>query len=403
MRVLIVAPYSQTPEEKGNQRFNYIADLLGKDKRNNVELIMSSFSHKMKKQKNTKDNEIKKLNYKVTFIYEPGYEKNISLKRFYSHYILSKNLKKYLEKLNYIPDVIYCSVPILDCAKTIGKYTQGKNVRFIIDVQDLWPEAFRMVFNIPILSKIIFLPFEKEANSIYKNADDIVAVSETYLNRACKVNTKKKHTEVVFLGTDLEKFDSFKEKINDKGKNDKIKICYIGTLGHSYNIKKVIDAMCVLKDKYKENNVEFIVMGDGPLKKEFELYNKNKKAECKFLGRLPYNEMVKKLCECDIAINPIKKKSAASIINKVGDYAATGLPVINTQESQEYRNIVEKYNIGYNCDGDNEYDIAEKIEKLIKDEQLRKEMGKNNRKLAEEKFDRNKTYSKIVKLIMGEE
>ena len=44
-------------------------------------------------------------------------------------------------------------------------------------------------------------------------------------------------------------------------------------------------------------------------------------------------------------------------------------------------------------------DLAEKIKILCSDEKLRKEYGNNNRKLAEEKFNRSKTYEKIVELV----
>ena len=109
--------------------------------------------------------------------------------------------------------------------------------------------------------------------------------------------------------------------------------------------------------------------------------------------------MVSKLCNCDIVVNPIVKGSAASIINKVGDYALSGLPVINTQESQEYRNLIEKYQCGINCNCADAEDVAEAIIKLVKDENLRKRMGGNSRLLGEERFDRRFTYKVIVDLI----
>ena len=146
-------------------------------------------------------------------------------------------------------------------------------------------------------------------------------------------------------------------------------------------------------------NILFVVMGDGPLKGEFEIYAKEKDVFYEFSGHLNYEEMVGKLCSCDIAVNPIKSGSAASIINKVGDYAAAGLPVINTQESNEYRKLVEDYQIGYNVENGDAKDLAAKLEMLYKDEKLRKRLGKNNRKLAEEKFNRNLTYMKIKELI----
>ena len=137
------------------------------------------------------------------------------------------------------------------------------------------------------------------------------------------------------------------------------------------------------------------------MQKKFENYAKEKKVSCEFTGRLEYDKMVGLLCSCDIAVNPIKKGAAQSIINKVGDYAAACLPVINTQENEEYRNLVNTYEIGFNCSNDNLEDIADKIELLANKADLRIKLGNNNRRLAEEKFDRNKTYREIIRIIGG--
>lgn len=107
--------------------------------------------------------------------------------------------------------------------------------------------------------------------------------------------------------------------------------------------------------------------------------------------------MVGILCSCDIAVNPIVSNSVASIINKVGDYAAAALPVVNTQQSEEYKRLLEKYEAGFNVSNNNRFEMAFYLEKLILNKELRKKMGKNNRKLAEEKFNRSKTYDSIVK------
>lgn len=397
MDIVIVSQYLRDIEcfESNNSRFVYIAKLLAMSKNNNVEIITSDYNHTKKE----KFNKIGKLDgVKITACHEPGYPKNVCLKRFNSHKKLSKNIKEYLEKRKK-PDIIYCAIPSLAVGKIVAQYAEKNGVRFVIDIQDLWPEAFKMVFKIPLLSNAIFYPMKRQANYIYKCADDIIAVSDTYRDRATSVNKKYKNKLTVFLGTNLEYFDKCKEK-NIKHYNDNIiRIAYIGTLGHSYNIKTIIDALELLKEKY--NNLNFLVMGSGPLKNQFEAYAKDKNINCEFTGRLEYPEMVGTLCSCDIAVNPITHGAAQSIINKVGDYAAAGLPVINTQENLEYRNLVEKYNIGYNCENSNKQDIANKIEILIKDKKLRKELGNNNRKLAEEKFDRKKTYNQIVKIIEG--
>ena len=98
-------------------------------------------------------------------------------------------------------------------------------------------------------------------------------------------------------------------------------------------------------------------------------------------------------------VNPITGSSAASIINKHGDYAASGLPVLNTQDSAEYRALVEEYQMGFNCKNGDAAELAEKLATLMASEPLRREMGKNARRCAEERFDRKTSYHALVKVI----
>ncbi|MDE7431103.1 MAG: glycosyltransferase family 4 protein, partial [Lachnospiraceae bacterium] len=360
----------------------------------NVELITSDFFHARKAYHDT-DKEYSVG--RVTFIHEPGYKKNISLKRFYSHFVMGRNLKKYLSSRKK-PDVIYCAVPSLSVAYQVRNYAVKNKIRFIIDVQDLWPEAFRMVFHVPIISDIIYLPMRLMANCVYNSADDIVAVSKTYLHRAKSVNKKCGKGISCFLGTELKIFDYY--ALRDVARDDmKIKLVYIGTLGASYDIKTVIDALKIILDK-KHTEVELEILGDGPQKEELEKYAEN--LPVNFYGRLEYPDMVSVLSGCDIAVNPIRHLAAQSIINKVGDYAAAGLPVINTLENKEYIHLLKKYKCGYTCKNGDANDMAAKILYLMKHPDIRKKMGHNSRRFAEKKFDREETYKSIFELICND-
>lgn len=396
-KVVIIANFTKLPWEHGNSRFSYIINLIDKNKFD-VELITSSFSHGEKRQR---EGILENFDYKITLIHEPGYKKNVFLKRFQSHHVFAKNVEKYLNESDK-PDIIYCAVPSLDVAKVAAKFAKKNNVRFIIDIQDLWPEAFKMVFNVPVISNLVFFPMKKNADYIYSAAESIVAVSNTYADRAGIVNKNYKNKLSVFLGTDLNYFDECKEKFRIEHHDDVLRVVYIGTLGHSYDIKCIIDAINLLKQKGIKN-ILFVVMGDGPLKGEFERYSKEKNVNCEFTGRLNYEEMIGRLCSCDIAVNPIVKGAAQSIINKVGDYAAAGLPVISTQECREYKELVNDYGIGFNVECGEIEELAQKLEELYKSQELRNRYGNNNRKLAEGKFDRKKTYLKIKELIESEE
>lgn len=391
-KIMIIAHFCDYGAEDSNNRFNYIANILAKEG-NDVELITSSFSHRDKKQRmKTKDGI-----YKTTLIYEPTYTKNISLKRLlYSHRKMAANLKRYLENCKN-PDIVYCAIPSLSVANVAADYCEANNIKFVIDVQDLWPEAFQMVFNVPIISKLIFTPMKKKADCIYSRADEIVAVSKTYVERAVKVNKKCKIGHSIFLGTRLETFDNYaKKNLILKEKKDEFWVAYCGTLGSSYDLTCVIDAISRLTGKC---NVKFVVMGDGPRRKKLERYATKKSIKCDFEGKLPYEKMCGLLSACDIVVNPIMQGAAQSIINKHADYAASGLPIINTQECEEYRTLVDQYEMGFNCKNKDVVDMAQKIEKLCQCGDLRKKMGKNARKCAEERFDREQTYQELLDLI----
>ncbi len=394
--IVIIANFCRDFSETDNGRFMYLCKELSKE--NNVEIITSDFSHTKKCHK---DPLVHNWPFKITFLHDPGYKKNISIKRFASHRKWGKNLKKYLKERKK-PDVIYCAVPSLTGPLAAAKYCEKNGIKFIIDVQDLWPEAFKMVLHIPVVSNIIFAPFNWLANGIYKRADEIVAVSDTYVNRAISVNKRVASGHSVFLGTQLETFDAYAKGNPVEKPNDELWLGYCGTLGASYDLTCVIDALAILKEK----NIyapKFMVMGDGPRKSEFEEYAVKKGVDAVFTGRLSYDEMCGRLCACDIVVNPITRGAAQSIINKHSDYAACGLPILNTQESEEYSSLVKQYEMGYNCNNNDAADLAEKMIFFIQNPEERRKMGENARRCAEEKFDRKHTYIEILDLILQDD
>ncbi len=387
MDILIIADFCGKMDGKGNSRFLYLANMLSCT--HEVEILTSDFDHGSKSY----FTEITgKFPFKITMVHEALYKKNVSLRRFYGHYVWAKSVKAYLNQRKK-PDVIYAAVPPLLAPYFAAKYCERNNIRFIIDIQDLWPEAFKMVFKVPIISDIIFAPFQFIANGIYKRADEIIAVSDTYVNRALQVNKKRKTGTTVFLGTELSTFDKYAAE-NVVKKESELWLGYCGSLGDSYDLPCVIDALTKVN-----NPPKLIVMGDGEKRLSFEEYAKSLNVDCVFTGKLPYDQMCGRLVACDIVVNPIVGSSAASIINKHADYAASGLPVLNTQNSDEYRNLIDKYNMGFNCKNGNSEDLAGKLQILIDNRNLRKEMGKNARRCAVVKFDRVVSYRKIVDLM----
>ena len=394
MDILMIAQFTSDLLGNDNSRFTYICDMLNSDTGNHVELVTSDFSHNKKEPKQPL---LERYQFKISLIHEPGYFKNISLKRFVSHKKFAKNVQKYLDERTK-PDVCYCAVPSLDVAYSVAKYCKRNHVRFIVDIQDLWPEAFKMVFRVPVVSELLFAPMQKQADQIYALADAVVAVSQTYSDRAMRVNKKCKAPTVVFLGTEKDAFDRCAPASD--AKNDGITIGYVGSMSMSYDLCSVIDGIAQLQTDVP---VKLLAMGDGGSRERFQEYALQKGIHAEFTGKLPYPQMVERLMTCDIAVNPIRKGSAGSIINKVGDYAMAGLPVVNTQECPEYRALLEAYHAGINCECENANDISRALAKLISDSDLRARLAEGSRRLGAERFDRKNTYRALVEQILANE
>lgn len=387
--IVIIDHYSQAPGEKGNNRFLYIANMLC-DRGYEVEIVTTDFSHIKKQTRNIPQSAFEKLPYKYTMLPEPPYKKNISLQRILSHRVFGRNLKAYLKDRTDI-EAIYISVPSLDVGVAAADYCNEHKIPFFVDIQDIWPEAFELVLPLKNITKHVLFPLRKQAKYIYRSATKLLAVSNTYLDVGKKYAPEAQGVSV-FLGTDLSKFDQAVCEYGLKHVDDCVTLGYVGTLGASYNIDIVISAVeQLVKKGYK---IRFKVLGDGPELERLKQLGKNLPID--FQGRLAYGQMVGELSSCDIAVNPIVHGAAQSIINKHGDYAAAGLPVISTQESPEYRELISQYNCGITCGVDDVQAVADAIEDLILHDEKRIEMGKNSRRMAEELFDRKVIYNHII-------
>ena len=395
-RIAVITQGVKLHNEKGYTRFAYIAEILSKNGYE-VELITSTFQHWEKKQRDIAGFK-QDSNYKVQFIYEPGYKKNIDFRRLRSHHVLAVNLKNYLEEHHY--DLLYFEIPPNDVAKVIVDHARKKGIPVIADVNDLWPEAMFMVLDVPIISSLLFWPLKRDAEYVYRYIDGVVGTSEEYTLRPQKYNKRKIHKTTVYVGNDMDEFDfgiqQYSKLINKQ--NDEFWVMYAGTIGTSYDIKTLILAAQRLKTEGYES-IKIKILGTGPLKEKMEQLAGSLDCEVEFLGYQPYKMMAAYLSKADILINSFVKKAPQSIVTKTGDYLASGKAMINTCSSPEFRKKVEQNHFGINIEAEDEEALSNTILWLKNNRETRECMGINARKVAEKEFDRKKSYTKIIHLI----
>lgn len=384
MNITIVAPYCSLPSEPHFNRFWYLAELLSQS--HDVLLITSNFKHYDKSFRRPEDAEAASQGrLKVMLLEESGYSKNVSLGRVTSHHRFVKHFEKWLE--NCRPgeqDVVFSAYPLIATNLLLGKHKARLGYKLIVDVQDVWPESFSSV--VPFLKKVPhnLLPFASRANRAYRYADALVAVSQTYLDRAKETNPNVPG-EVIYIGADFPKLDAAPAK--DFG-DDKTRFFYLGTLSYSYDVETVCKGVRKLLDDGE--NVELHIMGGGP---DLEKLKQYENRAIKFYGYLPYSEMMSIAKGCDIAVNAIHSHAMQSVTNKLSDYMALQKPILNSQTNAEVLSLLnllphENYRSG---DVDSFVQAAKDILKRKNDPVQSDEIVR--------RFRRDISYRKIVNLI----
>lgn len=398
-KIALVTSFVALPGEKGLGRLFYLAELFTKYGYE-VEVITSRFQHWEKKFRDAA--EIAKIapSCKITLLEETGYTKNVQVKRILSHRKLAKNIREYLEQNEY--DLIYNMIPDNHLSAVAAEYAKKHNIPFVIDVEDLWPEAMRMVFDVPVISNILFSYYTVYAKKAYKLADAVVGSSDGYRDEPLKYGVTIPNKVTVYVGNELAAFDqeAAENLAKVEKKDGEFWVTYAGTLGTSYDIATLIRAADVLKRR-GVGNLRVVLLGDGPMRGEFEALAKELSGNVTFVGYVPHSLMSAYLVKSDVTINSLVRKAAQSIVSKIGDYLASGKPMINTGMDPEFRGKVETDGFGINVEPENVEALADVIKNLMDHPENCERMGKIARRIGETQFDRPRSYRKIIAMVDG--
>ena len=402
-KILIVAHYTILPGEGRNPRLVYLYDFL-KKKGLDVSIITCDFSHNERIMRNTIKYKEEHEDYNIFFLHGYKYKKSVSIKRFMSQKKFANELKTWLRRNGNNYDAFYCPQPTSEATNVVEDYCANSNKKVIIDVRDIWPEAMKMFIKNDYLYTAIFGNYKKMVNKAYSRADAVVGVSEEYVSLALSVNKKSKDTAIVYQGVDVDEFDrgvaEFSSNI-DKPKNE-FWITYAGKLGESYDLNTVIDGVKELYNK-GYTNLRFLILGKGPSEEKIRQHVSSSNAEAfvLFLGYKTYKEMAAYLNKSDVVVNALVKNSPQTIINKIGDYFASGTAVLSSSECDELKQMITTYKVGLNYKPENFKDFSDKLCTIYSNQNVREQYGVNARRLALDKFNRPTIYNQIYQLIMN--
>ena len=133
-RIALVGLDLALPGEKGLTRVYDLAGVLSQ-RGWEVDLLTGRFQHWEKRMRSDEELEAVSAPFRVSFMEQLGYRKNIDFRRVLSHRVMAGNVKKHLESNRY--DLVYALVPDNHIAALAGDYAKAQGIPFVVDVEEL--------------------------------------------------------------------------------------------------------------------------------------------------------------------------------------------------------------------------------------------------------------------------
>lgn len=384
-KLLIVSIFGD-PSSDDNSRLNSIYDFAEADKL----IVTADFNHNRKELSHT--DSVRKTHY----IHVPGYKKNLSVARIYSHLVFAVRLKRFLNDLDDKPYVIYCAMPTSSAAYVCGRYCKKNQVRFVVDVVDLWPDSLLPISFIFKFLKVFLLPWKWMTIKAYRFADIIMGESQKYVEEASKFNLKAPGFPL-YLGVDRNLINKLVQssKLNVCKPDSQLWICYAGNLGNSYDFSYLLDAVKHIHPKY---DYKLLFIGDGDYRNEILLKIDSYGLNASVTGYLSYADYLKYLSCCDIGVNIFRENTHVVHSYKFNDYVASNLFVLNSLGG-ETAEMTDYYKIGVNFDFKSRL-LTNVLEDVCMNWEKYKEYKINTNKFIDEILDKRVIYPKVLSEIL---
>ena len=245
--------------------------------------------------------------------------------------------------------------------------------KIILDIHDIVPEFFASKFNYShrsLLYKLLKLA-EKLSTTF---SDHVIIANDIWYKKIVSRSVSADKCTAILNYPD----DTIFYKRNSKPRNTKkIIFLYPGTLNWHQGLDIAIHALSKVKRLHPD--FEFHIYGSGEKKAELKKMANQLGLESNVLFKngVPLQELPDVISQADIGIIPKRndKFGGEAFSTKSLEFMAVGLPVIisKTKIDQYYfnDNIVQFFKPGSSDD------LADKIEQLIKNQELRKKLSKN--------------------------
>lgn len=297
------------------------------------------------------------------------------------------------------PDVIVASSPQLLVGLSGWWLAFARQISFVFEVRDLWPESLAAV-GIGNQDSLLHQTLATIAKFLYQRSDRIVVVTpafKDYLIEHWRVPAEK--IEIVENGVETELFApsppfSEREIRQQLGAESKFLACYIGTMGNAHGLETLLDAASQLQN----SDVVFLLIGEGAEKQRIKsLAESRHLANVHFLDQQPRLQIPGFISACDACLVLLKKTDVFKTVipTKMLEFMSCARPVILGVDGQA-RQILEEAGAGIVIEPENADALRAAIEQLCANRELGKALGQKGREYILENFSRARSAEKYI-------
>ncbi len=306
-------------------------------------------------------------------------------------YLPIKGTKGYYLNSFFINRIIKREKPdLINVHYASGYGTLGRFIKFENKLLNVWGSDVYDFPNQSSLKKKILIKNLLAYKEIASTSHCMARETEQYLNN-------KREIYITPFGVDT---NLFKNLNFEKDKN-KIVIGIVKTLLPKYGIEYLIKAVKELEDILEKeifNKIEVHIYGKGNSEEELKqlTIDLNLEEKIKFLGFIKNTDVPKAINKMDIFVVPSILNSESFGVAAV-EAMACEIPVI-VSDADGLKEVVVNNETGFIVPKKDFKTIAEKLKKLILDEELRAEFGKNGRKRVLELYNWNDNVDKMIEI-----
>jgi glycosyltransferase involved in cell wall biosynthesis len=298
-------------------------------------------------------------------------------------------------------DVVISSSPPITAAipGLLARYLRRKPLFF--EVRDLWPEV---LLDLGVVRNKLAIwgarVFEKFC---YRSADKVIALSEGI---ADWIQNQYGYTniEIVSNASDNVLMESVTDNLEvPYWARNKHLVLYTGAMGHANDVGQILDAAAELQRLDRHDEIAIVLAGGG---RDLPMLEQRVESErltnVHLLGYVPKEQIFQWLraCTCSLLVFRNSIVMASGSPNKLFDAFSAGVPVVHNTEGWIKR-FVDRQNCGISVSPGDGRAMAEAILRIVRDDGLRVELGRNSRRVAHEFFDRDKLAAKLRGILLA--